>query len=83
MKSATLASRRDIICKIFLVVSLLTHQVPREVQKDGIIKQVSETIAKSRLEDKTFIDNFVTQVDHQEINVTTKVKFRSFILVIF
>ena len=71
------------ICKIFLVVSLLTHQVPREVQKDGIIKQVSETIAKSRLEDKTFIDNFVTQVDHQEINVTTKVKFRSFILVIF
>ena len=69
--------------KSFLVVSLLTHQVPREVQKDGIIKQVSETIAKSRLEDKTFIDNFVTQVDHQEINVTTKVKFRSFILVIF
>ena len=60
------------------MVSLLTHQVPREVQKDAIIKQVSETIAKSRLEDKTFIDNFVTQVDHQEINVTTKVKILHF-----
>ena len=61
---------------VILVVSLLTHQVPREVQKDAIIKQVSETIAKSRLEDKTFIDNFVTQIDHHEINVTTKVNSR-------
>ena len=68
--------RENIEIKNISVVSLLTHQVPREVQKDAIIKQVSETIAKSRLEDKTFIDNFVTQVDHHEINVTTKVNYR-------
>ena len=55
------------------MVTAFTFQVARDENKSDLVKKMGETIAKSRMEDAKFLTEFIKKVDHDSLNVTTKV----------
>ena len=56
------------------MVTAFTCQVSRDEEKLDLLKKMGEIIAKSRMEDDKFLKEFIKTVNHEELNVTTKVR---------
>ena len=56
-----------------LAIALLTVQVKFDDLKKEVISTVADLITKLKYADKAFTDELVTKVDHNQLNITTKV----------
>ena len=68
----------------------MTFQVKTDALKEEVISTVSDLVTKLKLEDRNFAEEFVSKVDHNQLNVTTKVNcvvyihfLRFFLYVVF
>lgn len=66
-------SRNLFVYKCIFVVSLFTHQIGKDEDKESILTKLCDTIVKDRDGDREMMKDIISETEHSNLNINLKV----------